>query len=326
MNRNANRDSQDKGSRPVGITGRAVFGFLDFVTGRGKQAQWSTSSKSSRNFRQPSPNTRIKSIYQPPPITPSRVKRPRSLTPTPSTERFFSYDEQNQSSLFKLPPAAFALLYQYLLGDRLIHIVVSNDGLRHSRCQVELPNHHDECHEQRCRGLKLPSGLYTDRSQVQDNFLPLLQTCRKIYSSAIHVLYKSNIFDFDSMESLLRLSTTILPQRFDSIQRLSLDFRFKASFRFGQGTPSTDWPRWERLWRVIGSMEGLQEVWVRIEWHKEDVGLVKERMWLDELSMVKRLKTFEVELPGLKEHEVLVDESFRRLHGEWEFVVRRRDA
>lgn len=67
------------------------------------------------------------------------------------------------------------------------------------------------------------------------------------------------------METPIRLSTVVVPQRFDSIQRVSLDFRFASSSKFSQGTPSTDWARWERLWRVIGSMKGLQEVWVRIE-------------------------------------------------------------
>lgn len=127
------------------------------------------------------------------------------------------------------------------------------------------------------------------------------------------------------METPLRLSTTILPHRFDSIQRLSLDLRFNTSSRYSQGTPSNDVARWERLWRVIGSMKGLQELWVRIEWHKDDVGFVKERMWMDELSMVKSLKTFKVELPGLKKHEFIVEEGFKRVHGEWDFVVKRRN-
>lgn len=54
------------------------------------------------------------------------------------------------------------------------------------------------------------------------------------------------------------------------------------------------------------------------------MGLVKERIWLDELSQVKRLSIFEVELAALKSHEKVVDEGFRRAHGEWEFVVTRR--
>ncbi len=149
-------------------------------------------------------------------------------------------------------------------------------------------------------------------------------TKRISYTSAVTILYSTAIFDFDSMESLVKLSTVILPHRFDSIRNISLDFRFNTSKEFTEGTPSNDWSRWERLWRIIGSIKSLEKLWARIEWHKEDVGLVKERIWLDELIQVKRLKIFEVELAALKSHEKAVDEGFRRVHGEWEFVVRRR--
>ncbi|CAL3966539.1 unnamed protein product [Diplocarpon coronariae] len=321
--------ARDKEHRPAGLTGKAVFGFLSLVTGRSKEEPWVSSPESDRNPHRRYPDARIKSNYQPPPITPSRVKRPRPLTPSPATKKLFFHDEQEQSPLLKLPDEALNLIYQYVLGNRLVHVVRLNSGLlSHTVCRVRDPNlheqRHEKCHEQRCRGLKLPTGFHIKPPMEQENLLPLLQTCRKIYSSAIHILYSTNIFDFDSIENPIRLSTTLLPHRFDSLQRLSLDLRFCTSSRHSQGTPANDCARWERLWRVIGSMKGLQEAWVRIEWQKDDVGLVKERMWLDELSMVQRLRTFVVELPGLKKHEVLIDEGFRRLNGEWGFVVTRR--
>lgn len=71
-------------------------------------------------------------------------------------------------------------------------------------------------------------------------------------------------------------------------------------------------------------MKSLQTLRARIEWHKEDAGLVTERRWLDELIQVRGLRVFELELPGLRKKEKVVDEGFRRVHGEWEFVVKRR--
>lgn len=144
--------------------------------------------------------------------------------------------------------------------------------------------------------------------------------------SAIPILYGTTIFDFDSLESLITLSTSTLPHRFDSIQHLSFDFRFRTSHLFKEGSPSSDWARWERTWRVVGSIKALQTLRARIEWHKEDAGLVTERRWLDELIQVNGLKVFELELPGLTKAEEVVDEGFRRAHGEWEFAVRRREG
>ncbi|KAK2629282.1 hypothetical protein QTJ16_000102 [Diplocarpon rosae] len=318
--------ARDKEHRPTGLTGKAVFAFLNLVTGHGKEDPWMSSPESNHNPHRRYPDARTRSSYQPPPITPSRVKRLRPLTPSPTTRKFFHLDEQEQSPLLKLPDEVLNLIYEYVLGNRLLHIVRLHNGLGHTNCQASNSYSHEQCYEQQCRGLKLPTGFHIKPPLEQENHLPLLQTCRKIYSSTIYMLYSSNIFDFDSMETLIQLSTALLPCRFDSIQRLSLDFRFCTSSRHSQGTPANDWARWERLWRVIGSMKALKEAWVRIEWHKEHVGLVKERMWLEELSMVKSLRTFVVELPGLKKHEVLVDEGFRRVYGDWEFVVTRRSV
>lgn len=77
---------------------------------------------------------------------------------------------------------------------------------------------------------------------------------------------------------------------------------------------------------MVGSIKALQTLRARIEWHKEDAGLVTERRWLDELIQVNGLKVFELELPGLTKAEEVVDEGFRRAHGEWEFAVRRREG
>ncbi len=116
------------------------------------------------------------------------------------------------------------------------------------------------------------------------------------YINAVRVLYSSNIFDFDCMETLIGFSTTLVPVRFDSIVSLQLDFRFPLSIHFREATPQNDLDRWERTWRIIGSMKSLQFLWVRIAWPKPEMSVREERRFMDALCQVGELKCFEVSL------------------------------
>ncbi|KAH9216962.1 hypothetical protein DL95DRAFT_112578 [Leptodontidium sp. 2 PMI_412] len=322
------RTSQ-KDPHPTGITGRAVFGALNFLTGHSRPLPDSPKPSSRRRWESlglPA-NHRARSNYQPPPITPSLPKRPRAISPSPGSKKDLSLYNQEQSPLFKLPADVLELICNHAIGNRLVHIMRRpSGGLGHECCILDGEGGPEACRKQQCRGIKLATGRYAKSSQPGEDLTALLQTCRKFYVSAIPILYGTTIFDFDSLESLITLSTSTLPHRFDSIQHLSFDFRFRTSHLFKEGSPSSDWARWERTWRVVGSIKALQTLRARIEWHKEDAGLVTERRWLDELIQVNGLKVFELELPGLTKAEEVVDEGFRRAHGEWEFAVRRREG
>lgn len=143
----------------------------------------------------------------------------------------------------------------------------------------------------------------------------------KRYNEAISVLYSLNIFDFDSTETFLAFSCGILPQRFDSIRSIQLDFQFSVATRFGESHPEIDMPRWERTWRVIATMRDLQEVKVRIDWPRgvasgKEISPDKEVAFLEPLMLVKGLKVFEVLLPIFEnvensENKKIVGATFR---------------
>jgi hypothetical protein len=116
------------------------------------------------------------------------------------------------------------------------------------------------------------------------------------YIDAVRVLYSTNIFDFDCMETLICFSTALIPARFDSIISLQLDFRFPSSIYFNEATPQNDSARWERTWRIIGSMKSLQFLWVRIAWPKKEMTVREERRFMEPLCQVGRLDRFEVSL------------------------------
>jgi hypothetical protein len=138
------------------------------------------------------------------------------------------------------------------------------------------------------------------------------------YVEATDAVYSSNTYDFDSMESLILFSAAILPQRFDSITSIQLDFRFNISLYFSEMTASNDLPRWERVWRIIASMPNLQNIKMRISWPRE-LYASGERKLLDPLWLIDNKQTFDVSLPPLKGNEVAVTDD-------WPFRVIRRKA
>jgi hypothetical protein len=117
------------------------------------------------------------------------------------------------------------------------------------------------------------------------------------YMEAVKVLYRSNVFDFDSLESLIAFSCKIPPQRCDSIHDIQLDFQFNLAAYSSESTPTSDSARWIRMWQIIGSIKSLQHLWVRISWPYEKIGARAEKRILEQLWMVDGLKTYDVSLP-----------------------------
>lgn len=297
------------------LTSKVVFKALDLVTGHGRpldprppqpryrrynsvlgDAQAQTDTRSSSNW--PGVEAPLDFDRLPP--------RSHCVTPPPSDNGAgpSKPNDQAQSPLFKLPPDLLLMIYEEVLGSQVIHIVRRNKTLAHAICKVNKPPCQEDCKEGQCRGLKLPTGVYAESGQSTLDLLPLLQTCRKVYTDAIEVLYGSNIFDFDSMESLISFSVAVIPKRFDAIRYLQLDFRFSTSSYFSESTAYNDPPRWERAWRVIGSMNSLQELWVWMSWHRLEFSPVEEARLIEQLDQVRQLKIFEVSLPALRGKEV----------------------
>jgi len=264
------------------------------------------------------------SYYDIPPLVFEHLPpRTRRLTPPPDSRQSLPCtraDEQTQSPLFKLPEELLLMIYKEVVGNRLLHIVRRQRKLGHVACNGS--GDADECKENQCRGLKLPTGTYAQTGPGND-LIQLLQTCRKIYVDAVQVLYSSNIFDFDCMEGFISMSCALLPQRFDSIQSLNLDFRFSMSHCFLETTCFNDWPRWERTWRVLSSMEALQHLWLRLSWPKPALYDNEEKKYLEPLWLMTNTKTFEVSLPPLRDEEKPWDKAWTT---ERPFKIIRRSA
>ena len=73
----------------------------------------------------------------------------------------------------------------------------------------------------------LYAGPWNESSpEEQGGILPFLVTCRRLYAEAIDVLYSHNNFSMLHLESVLYLSYTTLPQRFNAIRSLHLSWSF----------------------------------------------------------------------------------------------------
>jgi hypothetical protein len=53
------------------------------------------------------------------------------------------------------------------------------------------------------------------------------------YSEAIEILYKENIFEFDSLNDVLKLSLTLIPERMHLIKKV----QWKWVFNFSHNDP-----------------------------------------------------------------------------------------
>ncbi len=130
---------------------------------------------------------------------------------------------------------------------------------------------------------------------------------------AIDILYKTNTFDFDSMETLIVFFTTVPPHRFNTIQKLQLDFRFHLSVNLKEKTPLDDFERWQRTWNIIAGMEALRHLWVSISWPLVLIA-ADEARFIGELAQVKGLRHFEVSLSPVR------GSDWERFEGEFTII------
>jgi hypothetical protein len=122
------------------------------------------------------------SSYEAPPLVFQHLPpRNRCLTPSPDGAQSLpcsKTDGQTQSPLFKLPEEILLLIYKEVIGNRLLHIVRRQQDLGHVLCKGS--GDPDDCIENQCRGIKSPTGPYTETGPGSGDIIQLLQTCRKM--------------------------------------------------------------------------------------------------------------------------------------------------
>jgi hypothetical protein len=160
-----------------------------------------------------------------------RPRRPRTLTiATTSPEdslwhrlqvlAALSSDQRCNSQpesgfLSRLPLDVRMIIYDLVLGGSTIHVSAANNNSRiyHFICQapdrITQSQSHDQCHQ---LTTQRPSSNPREQYSQATGLLPLLVTCRQVYSEAIHTLYSSNAFEFTQIHTAFRFLTRMIPQ------------------------------------------------------------------------------------------------------------------
>ena len=142
-------------------------------------------------------------------------------------------------------------------------------------------------------------------------FLPLLQTCRQIYTEALPVLYQNNIFDVKSLDALLSFPRTTI--HVDLIRSLRLSWNFCADplqprsnptrpprrrLLFSDAIPPFDLDTWLQACNFLSKMKGLKDLVIMVE----GVGWISQNpesasQLLLPLTGVRVGRRFEVHVP-----------------------------
>jgi hypothetical protein len=181
------RTDTDSNYKP--LTGIIVFKALNAISGHSRPLPTRQSYDSYSIARNANFHRRESVAYVPVHEPPSR-RRERCLTPPPHGKAILQpnqSNEQTQSPLFKLPEELLLLIYEEVLGHNLFHIVrrTNKFQLGHIVCQSNVPRSQEECVENKCRGLKLPTGIHAKTGSGDGGLIQLLQSCRKMYGHHI---------------------------------------------------------------------------------------------------------------------------------------------
>ena len=176
---NMPRTDRDRNSKS--LPGIITFAVLGALTGHSRELKSFDSYAIARNANL----KRRESINYVPVQEPTTHRRERALTPPPSGRAILQpsqLNEQIQSPMFKLPEELLLLIYEEVLGRNLFHIVrrTTSFQLGHVVCKTNVPRRQEECNENECRGLKVPTGIHAKTGPGDGGLIPLIQSCRKM--------------------------------------------------------------------------------------------------------------------------------------------------
>jgi len=142
---------------------------------------------------------------------------------------------------------------------------------------------------------------------TDDGMLPLLQTCRMIYSEAVDQMYSRNIFHFNDPGDIRYFSRAIVPQRLNAIHSIVVDWERSFSifnpYNYIPKQDNEEWKAWKQTWDIIARMEGLQEVRVILKKHIFVVSRTRRIKMCQPMMEIKGLKKFELIVPPDDEQE-----------------------
>jgi len=256
-------------------------------------------------------------------------QRPRALTsplPSPSFQRPpwnpFRRSipqrtlDQSQTALFgQLPSEIRHIIWTEYMSGHLLHIARDRNRLLAIDCVEKEPEKQkiDAGSESRlytrfhgCWGGKTghsttPGFYFGPRSKnpgLPANLLPLLQTCRRIYTETISMLYANNLFDINHLDTIFYMQQTVLPQRLAQIRMLNFTWDFKYCTAGSYSPVPYDLTTWQEVCETLSIFTGLQELTLHLTGSEIQPFADGGKKWcaplLEPLKRIKPAKRFDI--------------------------------
>lgn len=176
-------------------------------------------------------------------------------------------DEQMDCLLFsKLPYDLRVIIYEMVLGGMVLHLSAQSPRSRilHHICQTPEKVREEGSHHI-CSGYstKCPSSAPRETYPQASGLLPLLASCRRIYSEAVHVLYSTNTFEFtQNFAAFTFLKVMLPPQRLASLRNFRLHMRIPRH----PATNKRAMRDWQNLWAFFANeTTGLRGLYIELQ-------------------------------------------------------------
>ncbi|KAF2032780.1 hypothetical protein EK21DRAFT_109525 [Setomelanomma holmii] len=160
---------------------------------------------------------------------PKLVRRKRALSIVPAPRRSTTTERKPLLSL--LPTELRLQIYEHIVErEDGFHIVLVAGCLHGYRCQwspdLTVPTRHQQCWYHYCNEQQSPT-IISSKDTSRLGVLGLLQSCRAIYNDFVPHLYSRPRFLFHDYDSFAAFCGSIVPQRFNTIQRVQV---YRASY------------------------------------------------------------------------------------------------
>ncbi|RHZ70279.1 hypothetical protein CDV55_100459 [Aspergillus turcosus] len=203
-----------------------------------------------------------------PPVALSRSRRSLTLPLRPQQEHVQQRSHDQLQSLFftKLAPEIRCMIYRgILVPSHALHVRRTHRRLCCMPCinlkrETSVTHHsHGSCY-QPCADDGTVLRRLPGETPRQNQILPLLCSCRRVYTEAIGLLYKANTFDFDDPLTVQALPLCMVPHRLASIRHIRLDIQAFENRDILADVSSS----WEQACTVLAGIEALEELVVTL--------------------------------------------------------------
>jgi hypothetical protein len=176
-----------------------------------------------------------------------------------------NYHQEQCGFLSVLPLDVRMIIYDMVFGGMMFHIGLEPEPKNRILTHICLrPDATSDDNHQYCLAPthKRPSSAPRDDYPQATGLLPLLVTCRRIYSEAIDVLYSANTFDFWQNRAVWHFLKVMLPQeRLRSIRR----FRWAMQIPHHPSVSNRSTRDWSDLFTFFSNETcGLQHLYIKL--------------------------------------------------------------